>query len=189
MPDQSPYWNPYLETLAPESGCGRLQLSQVSNRSWPGPGTVARPTTGGCYSARPGWSPGDIKTWGDVHRVPAGGQGHAQGRPARRSPFPTAAGCACPWTQVSEFRQTSGTTGTPVYQADSWQDWEWWAEAWCYILWSQGYRATDRVFIPFGYNIFVAFWAGHYAGREAGLRGGARRGAWTPRPGWASCGS
>jgi phenylacetate-CoA ligase len=73
-----------------------------------------------------------------------------------------------PLEEVTEFRQTSGTTGQPVYQPDTWQDWEWWAECWAYILWAQGYRPSDRVFIPFGYNIFVAFWAGHYAAEKIG---------------------
>jgi phenylacetate-CoA ligase len=41
-------------------------------------------------------------------------------------------------------------------------------ECWSYILWAQGYRPHDRVFIPFGYNIFVAFWAGHYAAEKIG---------------------
>jgi len=42
------------------------------------------------------------------------------------------------------------------------------------LLWAQGYRPRDRVFIPFGYNVFAAFWAGHYAcGRTYSLlRGG-----------------
>jgi len=31
-----------------------------------------------------------------------------------------------------------------------------------------GYRRTDRVFLPFGYNIFVAFWAAHYAAEKIG---------------------
>jgi phenylacetate-CoA ligase len=26
-----------------------------------------------------------------------------------------------------------------------------------------GFRETDRVFLPFGYNVYVAFWEGHYA--------------------------
>ena len=37
-----------------------------------------------------------------------------------------------------------------------------------FILRAQGYRASDRVFIPFGYNVFVAFWAGHYAAEKVG---------------------
>jgi phenylacetate-CoA ligase len=73
-----------------------------------------------------------------------------------------------PLEEVVEFRQTSGTTGQPVYQPDTWQDWDWWAESWAFILWAQGYRPSDRVFIPFGYNIFVAFWAGHYAAEKLG---------------------
>lgn len=76
-----------------------------------------------------------------------------------KEPFPYGDMLAVPLTEVTEFRQTSGTTGTPVYQADTWQDWEWWSECWAYILYAQGYRDTDRLFLPFGYNIFVAFWA------------------------------
>jgi phenylacetate-CoA ligase len=31
-----------------------------------------------------------------------------------------------------------------------------------------GFRDTDRVFIPFGYNVYVAFWEGHYAAEKLG---------------------
>jgi phenylacetate-CoA ligase len=86
----------------------------------------------------------------------------------RKDPFPYGDALCVPIEQVTEFRQTSGTTGQPVYQPDTWQDWEWWAECWSFILWGQGYRPTDRVFIPFGYNVFVAFWAGHYAAEKIG---------------------
>ncbi len=55
-----------------------------------------------------------------------------------------------------------------MYQPDTWQDWEWWSECWATILWAQGYRPSDRVFLPFGYNVFVAFWAGHYASEKIG---------------------
>jgi phenylacetate-CoA ligase len=86
----------------------------------------------------------------------------------RKEPFPYGDALCVPLEDVTEFRQTSGTTGRPVYQPDTWQDWEWWAECWSFILWAQGYRPRDRVFIPFGYNIFVAFWAGHYAAEKIG---------------------
>jgi phenylacetate-CoA ligase len=86
----------------------------------------------------------------------------------RKDPFPYGDALCVPLEEVSEFRQTSGTTGQPVYQPDTWQDWEWWAECWAYILWAQGYRPSDRVFLPFGYNVFVAFWAGHYAAEKIG---------------------
>jgi phenylacetate-CoA ligase len=86
----------------------------------------------------------------------------------RKPPFPYGDALCVPLEEVTVFRQTSGTTGQPVYQPDTWQDWEWWSECWSYILWAQGYRPGDRVFIPFGYNIFVAFWAGHYAAEKIG---------------------
>jgi len=35
-------------------------------------------------------------------------------------------------------------------------------------MWAQGYRPGDRLFLPFGYNIFIAFWAYHYAGEKVG---------------------
>ena len=85
-----------------------------------------------------------------------------------KDPFPYGDALCVPLEEVSTFRQTSGTTGQPVYQPDTWQDWEWWSECWSFVLWAQGYRPNDRVFIPFGYNIFVAFWAGHYAAEKLG---------------------
>ena len=160
---ESPYWNPWLETLSRES-LRELQLRKFQAiAAW-------------SYEHSPfykrlfkqaGLEPGDIKTWADVRRVPRVDKGSLKDAQAE-GPFPYGSRLCVPLEQVSEFRQTSGTTGTPVYQADSWADWEWWAEAWCHILWAQGYRARDRVFIPFGYNIFVAFWAGHYAAEKLG---------------------
>lgn len=163
MTETSPFWNPYLETMEP----GRLRELQLSK---------FKRTTAWAYERSPfyrrlyddaGLEPGDIKTWEDVRRVPSVDKAMLKDAQAE-GPFPYGSRLCVPVEQVAEFRQTSGTTGTPVYQADTWQDWEWWSEAWCYILWAQGYRPRDRVFIPFGYNIFVAFWAGHYAAEKLG---------------------
>jgi len=70
--------------------------------------------------------------------------------------------------EVSIFRQTSGTTGKPVYVPESFESWQWRVEIWCHILWMAGFRETDRVFIPFGYNVYVAFWEGHFAAEKLG---------------------
>ena len=118
------------------------------------------------YSAA-GMEPGDIKTFEDIAKVPKTDKGMLR-KVQENPPFPYGDILTVPLDEVTEFRQTSGTTGTPVYQADTWQDWEWWSECWSYILYSQGYRTSDRVFLPFGYNIFVAFWAGHYALEKVG---------------------
>lgn len=114
-----------------------------------------------------GLEPGDIKTFEDVARVPKVDKAMMQDI-QRKEPFPYGEALCVPLEEVTEFHQTSGTTGTPIYQPDTWQDWEWWSEAWATLLYAQGYRRTDRIFIPFGYNIFVAFWAGHYAAEKMG---------------------
>ena len=157
------YWNPILETM-PREQLRKLQVRKFKRIfDW---AYNNSPFYGKLYKDA-GIEPGDIKNYDDIKKVPKTDKGmlrEVQSRP----PFPYGDMLAVPLQQVTEFRQTSGTTGTPVYQADTWQDWEWWAECWAYILYAQGYRDTDRMFLPFGYNIFVAFWAAHYAAEKLG---------------------
>lgn len=163
LPRPQIYWNPILETL-PQGKLRALQLKKF------------RRIVEWAYDNSPfyrrlyqeaGLEPGDIKSFEDIRKVPQIEKAMLREVQERR-PFPYGDILAVPLEQVTAFRQTSGTTGVPVYQADTWQDWEWWMESWCYILYAQGYRATDRVFIPFGYNVFVAFWAAHYAAEKLG---------------------
>jgi len=51
---------------------------------------------------------------------------------------------------------------------DSWRDWEWVSEAWCYGLYGFGVRETDIVFFAYGYGNFIGFWAAHYASERLG---------------------
>jgi len=161
--DKITYWNPVLETL-PREKLEALQLMKFKQAL-----TLA-------YRHSPfytkhyqdvGLEPGDIKTWEDVWNVPKVEKDMLR-EVQERDPFPYGDILSVPIEQVSAFRQTSGTTGTPVYHAEAWQDLEWYSECWAYVLYAQGYRPTDRVFIPFGYNIFVAFWGGHYAAEKIG---------------------
>ena len=74
------------------------------------------------------------------------------------------------------FRQTSGTTGQPIFVPETLESWHWRVEIWCHVLWMAGFREEDRVFIPFGYNVYVAFWEAHYAAEKLGclvIPGGA----------------
>jgi phenylacetate-CoA ligase len=157
------YWNPIMETM-PREKLRELQVKKFKRIfAW---AYENSPFYRKLYQDA-GIEPGDIKTTEDIKRVPKTDKGmlrDVQNRP----PFPYGDMLAVPLRQVTAFRQTSGTTGTPVYQADTWQDWEWWAECWAYILYAQGYRDTDRMFIPFGYNIFVAFWGCHYGAEKLG---------------------
>ena len=114
-----------------------------------------------------GINPEDIRSLEDVRLVPKVEKSMMQSI-QRKDPFPYGDALCTHLDDVCVFRQTSGTTGQPVYQADTWQDWEWWTDCWATLLWAQGYRPHDRVFLPFGYNVFVAFWAAHYASEKIG---------------------
>jgi len=39
----------------------------------------------------------------------------------RKDPFPYGDALCVPLDEVTEFRQTSGTTGNPIYQPDTWR--------------------------------------------------------------------
>ncbi|MGW8302878.1 MAG: phenylacetate--CoA ligase family protein [Desulfobacterales bacterium] len=163
MPDKQKFWNPVLETLAPEK-IKQLQLSKFKKIfRW----TYENSKFHRRLYDNAGIKPEDIQTFEDIQRVPKVEKSMMRDI-QRKEPFPYGEALCVPLEEVTIFRQTSGTTGQPVYQPDTWQDWEWWMECWSYILWAQGYRPQDRVFIPFGYNIFVAFWAGHYAAEKIG---------------------
>jgi phenylacetate-CoA ligase len=160
---ESPFWNSYLETI-PREKLRRLQLQKFQRIfRW----TYEHSRFHRRLYQKAGVVPEDIQTLEDIQYIPTVEKSMMRDI-QRKEPFPYGDALCVPLEDVTEFRQTSGTTGQPVYQADTWQDWEWWAECWSFILWAQGYRPADRVFIPFGYNVFVAFWAGHYAAEKIG---------------------
>ncbi|MFH1491309.1 MAG: AMP-binding protein, partial [Pseudomonadota bacterium] len=157
------YWNPVLETL-PHEKIRRLQLEKFKRIfRW---GFDHSKFHRALYNEA-GVKPEDIRSFEDIRKIPTVEKSMMRNI-QRKDPFPYGDALCVPLEEVSNYRQTSGTTGQPVYQADTWQDWEWWAESWAFILWAEGYRPRDRVFIPFGYNVFVAFWAGHYAVEKIG---------------------
>ena len=157
------YWNPILETLSRDK-LRALQLRKFKRIfEWAYENSRFHRSL---YDAA-GIKPEDIHSFEDILLVPKVEKSMMRDI-QRKDPFPYGDALCVPLEEVTEFRQTSGTTGQPVYQPDTWQDWEWWAECWSFILWAQGYRPSDRVFIPFGYNVFVAFWAGHYGAEKLG---------------------
>jgi len=160
---ESPYWNPFLEKL-PREKLEQLQLKKFKRIfRW----AYEKSRFHRRLYEEAGIVPEDLKTLSDVSQVPKVEKSMMLSI-QRKDPYPYGDALCVPLEEVTEFRQTSGTTGNPVYQPDTWQDWEWWSECWATLLWAQGYRPKDRVFLPFGYNIFVAFWAGHYACEKIG---------------------
>jgi phenylacetate-CoA ligase len=156
--DVERYWNPIAETL-PAEKLEELQLKKFQNIvEWAYEHSKFHHKL---YSDA-GLEPGDVKTFDDIRKVPKMEKSMmrlAQGK----DPHPYGDVLSVPLEEVTEYHQTSGTTGQPVYQADTWQDWAWYTECWAYALYASGHRRHDRAFIAFGYNIFIAFWGAHYA--------------------------
>ncbi|MGB9887458.1 MAG: phenylacetate--CoA ligase family protein [Moorellales bacterium] len=157
------YWNPVLETLP------REKLRQLQFEKFKEIFTWAYEHSG-MYRAlydEAGITPDDLRTWEDIQRVPLAEKAHYRDAQCQ-DPWPYGKSLCVPIEEVVEFHQTSGTTGQPIYQPDTWADWEWCLECWCYILWAMGFRPSDRVFIPFVYNVNTAYWQGHYAAEKLG---------------------
>ncbi len=168
-PDRK-YWNPFVETLPRE----RLLTAELAN--FRRMVAYVKDHSALYREKYKGIDPADIRSLGDVRKLPLIDKAELRTAQADKDPFPFGDLLGVPLEEVSAFRQTSGTTGTPVYVPESYESWQWRIEVWCHILWMAGFRETDRVFIPFGYNVYVAFWEGHYAAEKVGctvIPGGA----------------
>lgn len=156
------YWNPYMETL-PREKIREIQLKNFREIFRHAKENAA------LYRERfKGIDPNDIQTLEDVRQIPMLDKDDLRIAQDDKEPFPFGEMLGVPMEEVSTFRQTSGTTGKPVYVPESYESWQWRVEIWSHILWMAGFRETDRVFIPFGYNVYVAFWEGHFAAEKLG---------------------
>src|SRR4030042_4537562 len=130
-----PYWTPIRDTF-PADRLRELQLGKFKKIfSWAYERSRFHRTL---YDAA-GIKPKDIHTFDDIRRVPKVGKSMMRNI-QRKDPFPYGDALCVPLEHVTEFRQTSGTTGQAVYQPDTWQDWEWGAGCWSYIPVAQGDR-------------------------------------------------
>lgn len=163
MSNQSTFWNPALETLSFEN-IRKLQLKKFKRIfSWAYTHSKFHRSLYDNASIKPD----DIQSLNDIRHIPTVEKSMMRDIQGK-NPYPYGDALCVSLEEVTSYHQTSGTTGQPIYQPDTWQDWEWWSECWAQLLWAQGYRPKDRVFIPFGYNVFVAFWAGHYGAEKIG---------------------
>jgi phenylacetate-CoA ligase len=157
-----PYWNPWLEKLDPAD----LQAIELENL-----GRLIRYAKEHSALFRERYRdifPEDIRSLADVRQLPLIDKEDLRRAQEAREPFPYGDLLGVTLPEVTDFRQTSGTTGRPVYVPETYESWQWRVEVWCHILWMAGFRETDRVFLPFGYNVYVAFWEGHYAAQKVG---------------------
>jgi phenylacetate-CoA ligase len=115
MPAKQKFWNPVLETLPPEK-IKQLQLSKFKKIfRW----TYENSKFHRRLYDNAGIKPEDIQSFKDIQRVPKVEKSMMRDI-QRKDPFPYGEALCVPLDEVTIFRQTSGTTGQPVYQPDTW---------------------------------------------------------------------
>jgi phenylacetate-CoA ligase len=163
------YWNPYLETMDRE-GLERIELSYFRSIL-----SHAKANSTLYRDKLNDINPGDIRTLDDIKKLPLTEKEEMR-KYQEMEPFPYGGLLGRDIEEVTTFRQTSGTTGKPIYVPETYESWQWRIESWCHILYMAGFRPHHRVFLPFGYNVYVAFWEAHYAAEKVGcevIPGGA----------------
>ena len=158
---QMEYWNPYLETL-PRGELDEIELSYFKNIF-----SYAKTNSIMYREKLKGVEPENIRTLEDIKRIPLTDKEELR-RYQEIEPYPYGGILGVDIKDVTTFRQSSGTTGRPVYVPETYESWQWRVEAWCHILYMAGFRPHHRVFLPFGYNVYVAFWEAHYTAEKVG---------------------
>jgi phenylacetate-CoA ligase len=155
------FWNPYLETL-PREELDKIELSYFKRIF-----SHAKEYSVLYQEKLKGIDLRDIKTPDDIKKIPLTDKEELR-KYQEMEPFPYGGTLGRSIDEVTTFRQTSGTTGKPVYVPETYESWQWRIEVWCHILYMAGFRPRHRVFLPFGYNVYVAFWEAHYASEKLG---------------------
>jgi phenylacetate-CoA ligase len=72
---------------------------------------------------------------------------------------PFAANRTYPVEQYVRCHQTSGTRGRPLIVLDTANDWDWWMDAWQFVLDSAKITPNDRALLAFSFGPFIGFWS------------------------------
>jgi phenylacetate-CoA ligase len=156
------FWNRYTETLPQE------RLKEIEFKYFKNIFTYAKTHSNLYKDKLKGIEVGDIKTMEDIKKVPFTYKEELRKWQENVEPFPYGGLLGVGIEEVCTFRQTSGTTGRPVYVPETYESWQWRVESWCHILYMAGFRPRHRLFLPFGYNVYVAFWEAHYSAEKLG---------------------
>lgn len=122
-----------------------------------------------------GVQPSDIKSLGDLTRLPLTKKAELVDDQAAHGPF--GSNLTYPLEAYVRMHQTSGTTGVPLKVMDTNESWDWWGRCWAHVLAAAGITATDRLFMAFSFGPFIGFWAAVEGARKIGammIPGGGR---------------
>jgi phenylacetate-CoA ligase len=73
-----------------------------------------------------------------------------------------------PIDQYTRYCQTSSTTGQPLRWVDTNENWQWMLECWKTVYRGARVDRHDRIFFPFSFGPFLAFWTAFEAGCQIG---------------------
>lgn len=158
-----PYWNPRMETM-PREERQAVQVFKLKRLlSW----ARERSPFWRQRLAEAGVDPAAVRSVDDIRRLPFLTRAEFT-RCQAESPLYGDL-LAVPREEVVRHHQTSGSSGgTPLRIADTWKDWEWVSEMWCYGMYAFGVRETDVVYVVSAYGTFIGFWGAHYAAEKIG---------------------
>jgi phenylacetate-CoA ligase len=108
----------------------------------------------------------DLRSWDDFARLPFTRKQELVEDQAACPPFGT--NLTYPMERYVRLHQTSGTTGQPIRWLETQDSWDWWARCWGFVLRGAGLEASDRVFFPFSFGLFIGFWSGFEGARAMG---------------------
>jgi phenylacetate-CoA ligase len=75
-----------------------------------------------------------------------------------------------PLAHYTRYCQTSSTTGRPLRWIDTNESWQWMLECWKTVYRAARVGPGDRVFFPFSFGPFLAFWAAFEAACQLGAQ-------------------
>ena len=101
-------------------------------------------------------SPTQLSSLDQLTQLPLTNKEELQPQP-RDDPF--AANRTYPIDRYVRCHQTSGTRGRPLVVLDTGDDWQWWIEAWQYVLDAAQVTPADRAFLAFSFGPFIGFWS------------------------------
>jgi phenylacetate-CoA ligase len=159
----SPYWNPYMETL-PREKLDALHLKRLKS--------LLRYA----YDNSPFYrrkfqeaevTPEDIHTLEDFKRkVPITDKSDFLQLQEEKPHYGQTG--AMPEEYLAHHCETSGTTGIPLRIPYTMYDTERYGESWAYGFWALGIRPTDSFYFAFNWGLFAGFWSAYWGVRRLG---------------------
>src|SRR4030042_296794 len=98
----------------------------------------------------------EIRSMDDLKKLPFTVKREFEEDQEKHPPFGT--NLTEPLENYVQYRQTSGTTGKPLKFLDTRESWEWRGKCACYLMKAAGVRRGDRIFFPFNFGPYTAFW-------------------------------